>query len=50
MSNVIGIGGGEEKIDTIKAAISGNIIDVLITDRVTAKSLLKMKNIINNFK
>jgi DNA-binding transcriptional regulator LsrR (DeoR family) len=41
MSNVIGIGGGEEKIDTIKAAISGNI---------TAKSLLKMKNIINNFK
>lgn len=38
---VIGIAGGEHKHETIKAALKGKLIDVLITDKNTADKLLK---------
>lgn len=37
----IGIAGGERKHDAIRAAAIGGWVDVLITDRATAKALLK---------
>ena len=38
---VIGIAGGEDKHATIKAALKGELINVLITDKNTADKLLK---------
>ena len=40
MKHVVGVAGGKEKIDAIKAAIRGGIIHSLITDEVTAGILL----------
>ena len=37
---IIGIAGGKNKIDVIKSALKGNLIDVLITDNFTAKKLI----------
>ena len=37
--NVIGLAGGQEKVEAIKAALNGGYIDVLVTDRVTASFL-----------
>lgn len=37
---VIGVAGGPNKVDAIRGALRGRIIDVLITDQSTAKSLL----------
>ncbi len=37
---IIGIAGGESKLTTIKAALKGKLINVLITDSHTAKNLL----------
>ena len=39
----IGVAFGEEKVKAIKTAISTNIINVLITDSVTAESILYEK-------
>lgn len=38
---VIGIAGGEKKFDIILAALRNHIIDVLVTDHVTAQKLLE---------
>ena len=38
---VVGIAGGEHKHATIKAALKGKLINVLITDKNTANSLMK---------
>lgn len=37
---VIGVASGKEKVQSIKAALKGNMIDVLMTDEETAKDLL----------
>jgi DNA-binding transcriptional regulator LsrR (DeoR family) len=37
---VIGVAGGEAKYQVIRAALQGDILDVLITDHVTAQRLL----------
>lgn len=39
MDNVIGVAGGESKVDAIHAALTGGYFDVLITDEKTAASL-----------
>ena len=35
----IGVAGGEEKVDVIRAALRGGLLDVLVTDDFTARSL-----------
>lgn len=40
MNNVIGVAGGEDKIDAIHAVLRGQYLDTLITDEVTAEALL----------
>ena len=40
MKHVVGVAGGKEKIDAIAAALKGKFIHSLITDEITAKSLL----------
>ena len=40
MKHVVGVAGGKEKIDAIKASIRGGIIHSLITDEITAGILL----------
>jgi DNA-binding transcriptional regulator LsrR (DeoR family) len=41
---VIGVAGGEVKYKVIRAALRGNILNVLVTDHVTAQSLLAEAN------
>ncbi len=41
---VIGVAGGEAKYKVIRAALRGNILNVLVTDHVTAQSLLAEAN------
>lgn len=41
---VIGVAGGQGKINGIHAAIKGQLIDTLVTDATTAKALLKMND------
>ncbi|MFP8966487.1 sugar-binding transcriptional regulator [Pokkaliibacter sp. CJK22405] len=38
---VVGLAGGLDRVDAIKGALAGGYIDVLITDRITAKALVK---------
>ena len=38
---VVALAGGLDKVEAIKGALSGNYIDVLITDRITAEAILK---------
>lgn len=40
VDTVVGIAGGPEKLKVIKGALSGKLIDVLITDKQTAETLL----------
>jgi len=42
LRNVIGVAGGDEKIQAIKAALLGGYIDILITDEETAVELLEL--------
>ncbi|MBL1229358.1 sugar-binding transcriptional regulator [Enterococcus sp. BWB1-3] len=37
---VVGVAGGKDKIDGIHAALTGHLVNVLITDEITAKALL----------
>ena len=41
ISRVIGIAGGDDKHTTVKAALKGKLIDVLITDKNTADKLME---------
>ena len=41
---VVGLAGGLEKLPSIRGALKGGFLDVLITDRVTAKALLNEAN------
>jgi DNA-binding transcriptional regulator LsrR (DeoR family) len=41
IKRVIGIAGGEEKVEAIRAAMRGKLINVLITDDQTAKKLFE---------
>lgn len=41
IKRVIGIAGGEEKVESIRAALRGKLINVLITDDRTAKKLFE---------
>lgn len=43
IKHVIGIAGGKRKIDAIRGALSGRWINVLVTDRATAKAILDRK-------
>ena len=40
MNNVIGVAGGEDKIEAIHAVLKGQYLDTLITDEATAETLL----------
>jgi len=40
IDTVVGIAGGDEKVNVIKGALNGQLIDVLITDNHTAKYLV----------
>ena len=40
IETVVGVAGGEEKFQAIHGALSGHLIDVLVTDDVTARRLL----------
>jgi lsr operon transcriptional repressor len=40
MSNVVGVAGGAEKVDAIRGAVVGGLIDVLVTDEPAAQALL----------
>jgi len=39
IQRVVGVAGGRNKIEPIRAALNGKLIDVLITDQMTAKAL-----------
>jgi DNA-binding transcriptional regulator LsrR (DeoR family) len=41
METVVGVAGGEEKIDSILASLKGEFLDVLITDENTARKVLE---------
>ena len=41
IENVIGVSGGEKKVEPLLGAIRGKYIDTLITDEETAKALFK---------
>lgn len=41
METVVGVAGGEEKIDSILASLKGEFLDVLITDENTARQVLE---------
>ena len=36
---VVAVAGGADKVDAIRAALKADVIDVLITDRITAEAL-----------
>ena len=40
MKHVVGVAGGTEKIEALKAALKGGFIHSLITDEVTARTLI----------
>lgn len=40
LDNVVGVAGGVEKVDAIRGAIAGGLIDALVTDEPTATALL----------
>lgn len=42
MPNVIGVAGGEEKVEAIAGAVRGGYLDVLVTDEDVAEALLAM--------
>ena len=37
---VIGVAGGERKIEAIRACLTGKLVNVLVTDKFTAEELL----------
>ncbi|RCW47354.1 MULTISPECIES: sugar-binding transcriptional regulator [unclassified Halanaerobium] len=41
MKTVAGVAGGEEKLDAILATLRGNLIDILITDEITARKIIE---------
>lgn len=41
LGNVVGVAGGLEKVDAIRGAIAGHLIDALVTDEPTAIALLE---------
>lgn len=41
LNNVIGVAGGVDKVEAIRAVLRGEYLDVLITDEVTATALLE---------
>jgi DNA-binding transcriptional regulator LsrR (DeoR family) len=40
IETVVGIAGGEAKFEAIKGAVTGRLIDVLVTENRTAQQLL----------
>lgn len=42
LNNVIGISGGPQKVEAIRAALKGGYLDVLITDEETAMQLIDL--------
>jgi DNA-binding transcriptional regulator LsrR (DeoR family) len=40
---VVGVAGGSAKFDAIQAALAGELVDVLVTDHITAQQLLHTK-------
>ena len=42
LNNVIGISGGPQKVEAIRAALRGGYLDVLITDEETAMQLIDL--------
>jgi len=44
VKHVIGIAGGKRKVEAIRGALAGRWINVLVTDRATAKAVLELKH------
>lgn len=44
VKHVIGIAGGKRKVEAIRGALNGRWINILITDRATAKAVLETKS------
>jgi lsr operon transcriptional repressor len=44
MSNVLGLAGGQSKVQAIHSALIGGYLDILVTDENTAESLLNFQN------
>lgn len=42
VKRVIGVTGGAEKVESIRAALKGKLINVLITDEITGRALLEL--------
>jgi DNA-binding transcriptional regulator LsrR (DeoR family) len=42
IDRVIGIAGGETKVKAMRGALNGKLIDVLVTDHVTAQAILSI--------
>jgi DNA-binding transcriptional regulator LsrR (DeoR family) len=42
LNNVIGVAAGDDKVEAIRAALTGGYIDILITDETTAQKLLEL--------
>ena len=40
IETVVGVAGGEAKLDAIRGALDGSLVDVLVTDHVTGQRLL----------
>lgn len=45
---VIGLAGGSTKLPAIRAALEGNLLDVLVTDHLTAQQLLRQRKSISS--
>jgi DNA-binding transcriptional regulator LsrR (DeoR family) len=38
---VVGVAGGDRKVEAIRACLKGSLVNVLVTDKFTAEKLLK---------
>lgn len=47
-NNVIGVAGGKRKIKSILGALHGKFVDILITDEITARSIVETEELRNN--
>jgi DNA-binding transcriptional regulator LsrR (DeoR family) len=44
---VVGVAGGDRKVEAIRACLKGSLVNVLVTDKFTAEKLLKPEELLN---
>ena len=44
---VVGVAGGDRKVEAIRACLKGSLVNVLVTDKFTAEKLLKSEEFLN---